>query len=148
MILKSSTESEMPVPDGDSSSSDSEISDDSDTDTQTTWRPDVQYSNPTPDDRSNIILKFAPDSDTSSDESDCDDSQEFEDGKFGSKANTNRFADYVAEKILEHKVHNGKMFYFVRWLDFPPKHDTWQSEKSFPPGFVMLQEYNVKHKLT
>lgn len=145
MTLKISTAGaenhEMPD-DSDSSSTDSETSDDSDSsDNQVNWLQGTKYINPSNPTSNNVNND---DSDSTSDSENEDDSLESED-----EHDIDWFKDYIAEKIIGHKVDiSGKILYFVHWLDCPPEYETWQSEKSFPPGFVMLREYKSKHKLS
>lgn len=34
--------------------------------------------------------------------------------------------EYVVEKILDHKISNGRQLFFVKWQDYSPKHNTWE----------------------
>lgn len=130
---------EMPD-DSDSSSTDSETSDDSySSDNQTNWLQSTKYFNPSSNNVNNDDSNSTSDS-----ENDDDDSLGSED-----EPDPDWFKDYIAERIIQHKVDNsGKILYYVHWLDCPSEYDTWQTEKSFPPGFVMLDEYKSKHKLS
>lgn len=129
---------------GDTTSSDSEMSDDSDT--KTTWDQATKYFILTLNNGKNDHSNKTSDS-SESDDSCEDSSPNLENDMYA--PDYDWFKNFTAEKIIQHKVDkSGKILYFVRWLDWAPEHDTWQSEKSFPPGFAMLHAYKSKHKLS
>ena len=53
---------------------------------------------------------------------------------------------FVVNKILEHKIHNGKHFWKVRWKGYGPEADTWEPMESFI-GFIQKdwKRWNKDH---
>lgn len=129
------TNHEMPD-DSYTASSDSDSGDDSDTTTTCDQSPKKYFIFASDNEKND-------DSNITSDSS--DDSYELLKSR---DTDIDWFKNYTAEKITQHKVDNsGKITYYVRWLNWSPEYDTWQSEKSFPQKFTMLDEYKSKHKL-
>lgn len=54
--------------------------------------------------------------------------------------------EYEVENIVGHRLYNGKLMYKIRWKNYEPIHDTWESYESLScPD--LLELYNVKHNV-
>ncbi|KAG5673940.1 hypothetical protein PVAND_003940 [Polypedilum vanderplanki] len=55
--------------------------------------------------------------------------------------------EYEVENIVGHREYNGKLMYKIRWKNYEPIHDTWESYASLSCPDI-LESYNLKHNVT
>jgi len=48
------------------------------------------------------------------------------------------------ENIVGHRLYNGKLMYKIRWKNYEPIHDTWETYESLSCPDI-LEMYNIKH---
>lgn len=51
---------------------------------------------------------------------------------------------YEVEKVLAHKIERRKRYYFVRWKNYGPEHDSWVIEKDILSKTILAEYYSSK----
>ncbi|CAG9809670.1 unnamed protein product [Chironomus riparius] len=54
--------------------------------------------------------------------------------------------EYEVENIVGHRLYNGKLMYKIRWKNYEPIHDTWETYESLSCPDI-LEMYNIKHSV-
>lgn len=52
---------------------------------------------------------------------------------------------YVAERILDSRMHQGQLDYYIHWRGYPPEDRTWCWASDFPPQDPMVIQYHTRH---
>ena len=55
--------------------------------------------------------------------------------------NDSSFPDFVLESIIDHRIVNGKIEYFVQWKGFPQSESTWENEETLQKYKKIIQDY-------
>jgi len=54
---------------------------------------------------------------------------------------------YIAQRLVDKKKMNNKIYYRVRWKGYPPDQDTWETRKALIEDVPLLvKEYELKNK--
>lgn len=54
---------------------------------------------------------------------------------------------YPVEAILDRKLIQGKVYYLVKWKDFPKEEATWEYSKKLPFIKPLIRSFNHKTKI-
>ena len=52
---------------------------------------------------------------------------------------------YVVEEILDKKMDNKGIFYYVKWVGYPKSASTWEPIDNLKNVISMVNDYEVKH---
>lgn len=55
--------------------------------------------------------------------------------------------EFEVDELLEHRGRKPNRKFLVRWKNFSPKHNSWESEKNLKSCSKILKEYLKKHRL-
>ena len=53
---------------------------------------------------------------------------------------------YVVEKILDKRIRNGYVEYFLKWKDYPSNHNSWEHEGNLE-CFELIQAFEENHSM-
>ena len=54
--------------------------------------------------------------------------------------------EYFVERILDKKTVNGKVYYFVKWEDYPISQSTWEPIKNLRKSMDLIYEFERDRK--
>jgi len=62
-------------------------------------------------------------------------------------SSTQNMKEYIVEKIVNKKVREGKVFYLVKWQNYPETEYTWESELKLENLKELIKEYEEENEL-
>ena len=54
--------------------------------------------------------------------------------------------DYPVDRVMGHKVIDGKHYYYIHWKDYPAEDDTWEPEENLTKEILDLWRKSVKKR--
>ena len=107
--------------------------------------PYLMESDLPPDSFTDVLANSADSDDEMAELIDCSDSEDEADSSDGREEEIDNTDDlYAAEEIIKQRTRNGRPEYLIKWLGFPPSHNTWEDASNILDQRLLTQFYK-KH---
>lgn len=64
----------------------------------------------------------------------------------GTTEEEEEFVEYEVEKVVDKRIHKGKVEYLLKWKGYPPSDNTWESEDNLDCQ-ELVQDYEERRRL-